>query len=202
MNSSFCKLFFACILISAIASNGCDAGENKPAKEVPLTQASAEEEYASEVSPVREYENTFAEMKKLQKYMNKLFDFIGENKETVAEIEGRSYSPGIDVYATDSTVVVECDLPGMDKGSINVDVSGQVLTISGQREKEEQTAGNKEGFDYYQKGVSRGRFTSTVTLPESADLSRYDATYVNGVLKITFQKKKGEAAKRLKINIR
>lgn len=97
---------------------------------------------------------------------------------------GRDFIPSLDVSEDAREVRVECELPGMDEKDIDVSLSGNVLTIQGEKRSEEESK---------ERGVHRrerryGAFLRTVELPQGLDLDSVDACFKNGVLCVTLPK--------------
>lgn len=105
-------------------------------------------------------------------------------------------SMATDVYETDEAVVVEMAAIGVKPEDININVTGDTLTVSGESKSEQEE--NKR--NYYQKQLRYGSFAQTVTLPVSVDANRAEARFENGLLKITLPK--AEEAKPKKIQIK
>lgn len=106
-------------------------------------------------------------------------------------------TPSLDVAETESAVDVTMDIPGMKADDIDLQVTGNLLTISGQRSEETETKGNGKSFHRIERHM--GSFSRSVTLPCDVDESKVDATYQNGVLKVSMPKT--EAAKAHKIKV-
>jgi len=103
--------------------------------------------------------------------------------------------PAVDLYQTDSDVVAEVSIPGMDPKKINVEIENNVLHI---RSEEEQVSEDKSK-DYYRKEVRRGMFARSIALPTEVDADRVSATSEKGILKIVMPK--SEKVKPRKVNI-
>jgi HSP20 family protein len=99
-----------------------------------------------------------------------------------ADIEG--FSPSVDVYETDHELIVKCDLPGVKKENINLDIAHNLLTISGEKTKEEKV----EKANYYRYESSYGSFSRSFELPEGLDMEKAKAHFENGVLEIKVPK--------------
>ena len=94
-----------------------------------------------------------------------------------------------DIYETDTEVVVECELPGIQKKeNIHIQLDGQQLTIQANIEREEKVENKNRRF--FREERYYGHVSRTVTLPSPVDESSAKATYKNGVLEIRFQKAK------------
>lgn len=117
--------------------------------------------------------------------MNRLFDemFGGLARRTGSrQAEGAvdSWSPSIDVLHEDGDVLVRAELPGVGPDDVDITLSRGVLTISGQRNAEEE----KRGQGYYVRERRYGSFRRSLVLPEGIDESKIDARYKNGVLEV------------------
>lgn len=105
-----------------------------------------------------------------------------------------AWSPLVDLEETDDAYVVEADLPGVKRGDVDVELVGDELTITGEIKERER------------KGILRrqtrrtGRFDYRVTLPDSVDAEKIDASLNEGVL--TVRVPKSERAQRRKIEIK
>lgn len=92
--------------------------------------------------------------------------------------------PAMDVYETDSAVTVEAHLPGVKREELEITLSGQNLTIKGERKAEAE----EKDAHYLRREVYHGAFLRRIVLPEGCALDQSAATFANGVLKITFPK--------------
>ena len=82
-------------------------------------------------------------------------------------------------------------VPGMKKNDFNIDVNGNLLTISSEKEESKDESNQQ----YTRKEYSYSSFTRSFTLPEDVNQEKIDAVYEDGVLKLTLPKK--EEAKKL-----
>jgi HSP20 family protein len=118
---------------------------------------------------------------------NRLFgnDFLdlwdGGNIETV---------PSINIKDEKDRYVVEMAAPGMTKEDFNIDLSGNMLTISCEKETETKGDGDSESNGRYsRREYNYSSFSRSFTLPESADTQKIDATYKDGILCLKVAKK-------------
>ena len=93
-------------------------------------------------------------------------------------------SPSVDIYEEGTDVVVKADVPGMDKKELTVDLTDNVLTISGEKKKEEKI----EKKDYHRYERSYGSFCRSFRLPEGINTEKIEAHYNDGVLKVRLPK--------------
>jgi HSP20 family protein len=104
--------------------------------------------------------------------------------------------PSLDLIEGDGTIEVRVDIPGMEAKDIDIQVNGNLLTISGERREEREEKGKT--FHRIERRV--GRFSRTVTLPSPVKEAAVDAQYKNGIL--TVKLPKTEEAKSKKITVK
>jgi len=107
--------------------------------------------------------------------------------------QGPKFMP-VDLYRDGDQYVLNADMPGIDPGSVDIDVDGQLLTIRGER-----TLANHENVKWLTRERTSGSFLRQLNLGQGIDLDNISATYANGVLSVTIPV--SEAAKPRKIEI-
>jgi HSP20 family protein len=108
---------------------------------------------------------------------------------------GLSMAP-VDLYEEKDEIIVKTELPGMSKEDIQVNITDHLLTIKGEKKKEEEI---KEE-DYYRSERSYGSFSRSVDLPGEIQIEKVQASFKNGVLEIRLPKT--EEAKRREIKVK
>ena len=108
------------------------------------------------------------------------------------------FSPQMNVYQTDSNIVVEADVPGMKEEDLDIEISDGVLTIKGER-KEESESNTKE---YFHREVSYGAFHRAVNLPVDVQADKAEAEVKHGQLVITILKAASVQAKVHKVRLK
>ncbi len=86
----------------------------------------------------------------------------------------------IDLYRDGDTYVLNADLPGIDPGTVDVDVDGQLLTI-----RAERTPRSREGVKWLASERPSGSFHRQFTLGDGIASESISASYDNGVLSVT-----------------
>ncbi len=86
----------------------------------------------------------------------------------------------MDLYRSGDHYVLHADLPGVDPGSVDVDVENSTLTIRAQR-----SGRTEEGVQWITSERFTGTFQRQLSLGEGIDTDRISATYENGVLTVT-----------------
>jgi HSP20 family protein len=100
----------------------------------------------------------------------------------------------IDLYRDGDHYVLIADLPGIDPGSVDIDVDGQLLTI-----RAERTLGSADGVKWLAHERRGGSFLRQLSLGLGIDTDHIAATYENGVLAVTIPV--SERAKPRKIEV-
>jgi HSP20 family protein len=106
-----------------------------------------------------------------------------------------AWSPSVDVSESDDAITVRVELPGVDPKDIDVSVTGDALTVSG--EKKEESEERREGYYYAERRF--GSFRRTVPLPAPVDEEKITAEYDKGVLRIGIQKLAKTTARRIPV---
>src|SRR5690606_33337533 len=101
----------------------------------------------------------------------------------------------IDLYRDGDHYVLNADLPGIDPGSVDVDIDGQLLTI-----RAERTPRSGHDVKWLARERSGGTFVRRLTIGSGIDTAGIAATYDNGVLSVTIPV--SEAAKPRKVEVR
>ncbi|RMG59702.1 MAG: Hsp20/alpha crystallin family protein [Deltaproteobacteria bacterium] len=140
----------------------------------------------------------FRDLALIQDRMNRLFE------DTFARIRSREdflsrgvWSPAVDIYETDESVVVKAELPGVNKDDISIEVKDGVLTLKGERKFEKEV--KEENYHLMEREY--GSFQRSFTLPATIDQDKVTANYKDGVLEVILPKKEEAKPKQIKINV-
>lgn len=106
--------------------------------------------------------------------------------------------PAIDCYMKNNQFIVHADLPGIDPKDIDISITGNILTIRGERKSEIEE--KKESGVLFRETVY-GTFERSLTLPEGVDASKVHATFKNGVLELAMPAKAEALPKKVKIEL-
>lgn len=135
----------------------------------------------------------FREMVSLRDELDRLFDSVFGR---LPRERGETYwAPPLDIEETEDAIVVRAELPGMNKEDIKVSLSGDTLTISGERKFESE----KKNRTYYRQERIYGKFQRTVTLPAEVEGDKAKASYKAGVLELILPKSEKSKAKEITI---
>ncbi len=118
---------------------------------------------------------------KIKTLEKELRDRKEDNFNELMETEGEL---AVDVYQTDSDIVVQSTIAGVKPEDLEISVENDVLTIRGKRESETK----QEGKNYFYQECYWGAFSRQIILPEEVDPNRIEAAMKNGVLTIKLPK--------------
>jgi len=107
------------------------------------------------------------------------------------------WAPSLDLFQDKDNVFVKVELPGMKKEEIQISLHDGILTISGERKRQEKT-GEGETFrseTYY------GKFHRSVTLPTMVEANKVKATYKDGILTVTLPKAEEAKPKQIEVAV-
>ncbi len=107
---------------------------------------------------------------------------------------GGTLAPRVDVSETAKEVVLKVELPGVEDKDIDVSLSGNQLTIKGEkRSEQEEKKDGEEGRVFHRVERSFGAFQRTMTVPFDVEPDKVSAEFKNGVLTVTLPKPEGAA---------
>ncbi|QRK06307.1 Hsp20/alpha crystallin family protein [Archangium violaceum] len=111
----------------------------------------------------------------------------------VGGTEVTNFIPAFEVKETKDSYVFKADLPGIKEDGLDISLTGNRLTISGQRQEEKKDEGDRH-FVYER---SFGSFSRSFTLPEGIDVDHVQAELKDGVLNVVVPKKPEVQPKRI-----
>ena len=130
----------------------------------------------------------------LEGFFNKLF----EDSHGGLLSQSGMISPPLDITETDTTLQVRMDLPGIDAKEIDVQVSGNQLTIAGERKEEKVT--KNELVHRIERRL--GYFSRSFALPCPVQEDKIEANYQDGVLHVTLPKTEEAKSRRVPVKAR
>ncbi|MBI5097629.1 MAG: Hsp20/alpha crystallin family protein [Nitrospirae bacterium] len=106
-------------------------------------------------------------------------------------------SPSVDIFEEKDDIVLKTELPGMTKDDIEINLTGDMITLSGEKKKEEKI----EEKNYYRHECLYGSFKRSFTLPAEVQSDKAKASFKNGILEVRIPKTEEAKKKAVKINI-
>ncbi len=108
-----------------------------------------------------------------------------------------SVTPSVDIFREGNEIVVKAETPGMKKEDLDISITDDTVTISGEKKKQERV----EKKDYFRYERSEGSFSRSFHLPEGVLTDKATAKFKDGVLEIRLPVAEEARKKRKKVNI-
>ncbi len=104
-------------------------------------------------------------------------------------------APAVDITEDDGAFKLSAELPGMTEKDIEVSLSGDTLTVKGEKRQQRE----EKDRNYYLTERSYGEFRRSFILPEGVDREKVAAAFTNGVLTVTLPKTAKTTAKKIEV---
>jgi HSP20 family protein len=140
---------------------------------------------------------TSRELTSMRREMERLWDrFFSETPLANPFLE--EWQPKADITETKDAIVVKAELPGMEPKDIEVTISGDILTIKGEKEKEEE----KKDEKYHYTERYRGSFERSFRIPAEIQEDKIEASFDKGILTVTLAKTAEAKTKEIKVEVK
>lgn len=137
----------------------------------------------------------FRDLRSLQDEVNRLFSTsLGRGFDDEGLSRG-AWMPSVDIFENKDSIVLEAELPGMNREDFELTIENNVLTLRGERRFEKKD----EADNYHRVERAYGSFTRSFTLPQTVSSENANAEYKNGVLRVTLHKREEVKARRIEI---
>ena len=130
------------------------------------------------------------EMDRLQQDMNRLFRDLPANR-----VRSAPSFPALNVWAAEDSAVITAEIPGVNKDDLDINVTGDTLTLSGVRNVDELP----EDARYHRRERAFGEFNRSIQLPYTVDVNKVKAIFKNGVLKVDLPRVEAEKPKKIAV---
>jgi HSP20 family protein len=139
----------------------------------------------------------FQELMGLQDRMNQIFrgNFSGYSNEDIAS---GAWSPAVDIYETPEAIQMTFEVPGVNQQDIRVNMENNLLTVTGERKLEHED--KREGYHRVER--SYGAFSRSFTLPSTIDPNQVNATFEQGLLRLTLPKRPETQPRAIEIKVK
>lgn len=108
------------------------------------------------------------------------------------------FFPSLEVKEDESQYLLHLDVPGMERKDLDISVSGNTLTVKGERKSEEHK--KEKGCFYSERQY--GSFQRSVELPTEVDPEKVAANYKDGVLELVLPKSEKARPKQIKVDVK
>src|ERR671921_2908642 len=135
------------------------------------------------------------DLKPLQDEVNRLFSTNFSRGFSDEGIARGAWMPNVDIYENKDQIVLEAELPGMNREDFDLSIENNTITLRGERRFEKKD----DGDNYHRVERSYGTFTRSFTLPQTVSSEGATAEYKNGVLRVTLPKREETKARRIEV---
>ncbi len=122
------------------------------------------------------------------------FDRMGRYFERAASCGTCEY-PAVNVWTNGEEAEISSKIPGIDRDAIDIQVSGNTVTLKGIRPANEL----KEGDSLHRHEIMHGDFSKSIKLPFNVDANKVNATYKNGVLHVSLPQLEADKPRKIEI---
>jgi HSP20 family protein len=137
----------------------------------------------------------FDEMMSMRESMDRLFeDFFSRRPRQAGPLV---WQPAVEISETDTDILVKAELPGIDPKHVEVNVTGDVLTIKGEAKAEQE----EKRRNYYRRELRYGAFQRVIALPIEVKGDEAKATFRHGILEVKVPKAERVRPRSVKVEV-
>ena len=140
---------------------------------------------------------SFGRFGDLRSEMQRVFDRFASDLPSLARFEEGTWVPKMDLTETPEAYHLRAELPNMESKDVDVRFEDNILTVSGEKKKEEK----KEAENYLCLERTYGAFTRSFRIPKTVKEDKIVAACKNGVLAVTLPKTEEQKTKSKKIPV-
>jgi len=145
----------------------------------------------------------FKEMDQLHREIDGLFQGFNRGRLFGPAFEpglGLRHYPKINLREDEENIYVEALLPGVDPASVDMNILGDTLTLSGERQ--DPAAEGSNGRTWHRRERGTGKFMRSIELPVAILADKAKAEYSNGLLYVTLPKAAEARPKKISVKVR
>ena len=139
----------------------------------------------------------FEDLTRLQREVNRLFEDNSRPAapRTAEHAAQRSWTPAVDIYEDANEIILRAELAGLKQEDIDIELTGDTLTIKGDRKFED--AEKRDGYVRVERAYGPFQRSFTIGVPVNADAVK--AAYRDGILEIRLPKSEQVKAKKVQV---
>lgn len=137
----------------------------------------------------------FRELSAMREAMNRLWDDTYHWPFRLANVDGEAAVPAIDISESNDKIVVKAVMPGVKSEDLDINISGNTLTIKGETKEEHEDKNGK----YYHRECYYGNFARSLTIPAGLNADKAEANLEDGVLTLSIPKAEELKPKAIKV---
>ncbi len=128
---------------------------------------------------------------RLQKTIDEMFQQVNP----MVVLQEQTWRPQMDVYETPKEIIIVGEISGVNKEDLEVEVDQKAVKVTGVRRETARVPGMR----YHLAEIVYGRFERILFLPVPINPEEVQASYVNGLLKITLAKRQRELVRQIRV---
>lgn len=103
--------------------------------------------------------------------------------------------PSVNVYESGQEVLIQCEVPGIERKDLDVTITGETLSVKGVK----QPLPDEENLHFIRRERGSGEFVRTIILPDAVDAEKIEAKLTDGIMTIRLPKKAAAKPKQIEI---
>lgn len=135
----------------------------------------------------------------LRRQFDDLFEELAPISRAVGRTNGQAWTPAIELKSTGDAVVLRAELPGINAENLDVQVSREAVSISGEYKSETKTEDKEHHI--HRSEFRYGSFHRVVPLPVAVQNDQVQAEFKDGILTLTLPKVDADKPKVVKVNL-
>ena len=135
------------------------------------------------------------ELQELRQRMNRMMEESGGRS---SDQTPRLWAPAVDVSENEHEIVLQAELPGMNKDDIDIQLTGDTLTLRGERKLQS----SQRGEHYHRIERQYGAWQRTFQIELPLDPQRVSASYEDGVLTVRLPKQEAIKPRQIAIEVK
>lgn len=144
----------------------------------------------------------FKELSTMRKQMDRLFEdmlSVSDNDWMGLHSMGGMGRPAVEIEEKDQELILKAAIPGIDVKDLDVEVSEDRVTISGEHQSESKTEDKDK--NYFRSEFHYGKFARVIPLPMAVKTDEIKSDFQKGVLTLTLSKVEDAPKKSVKVNL-
>ena len=141
----------------------------------------------------------FEDLSRIQRELNRYVDDNGRSSTRNASehANARTWAPVVDIAEDTNEIRIKAELPGIKQSDIDIELTGDTLTLRGERKFED----TEKRDNYVRIERSYGAFHRSFTIGVPVDQNNVNATFKDGILEVRIPKSEETKPKKVAVNI-
>ena len=137
----------------------------------------------------------FEDLTRLQREVNRLFEDNSRTGRVTEPASTRTWAPVVDIFEDQNEIIVRAELPGIKQEDIDIELTGETLTLKGERRFEDTQ--RRENYVRVERAYGQFQRAFTIGVPVQADA--VTASFKDGVLEVHLPKSEATKPKKVKV---